>query len=457
MFERILIANRGEIARRIIRACRALGISPVAVHSEADAGALYVREADEAVPIGPPPPAASYLRIDAILEAARRTGAQAVHPGYGFLAENAVFAERCAQEGVVFVGPPAEVIRRMGDKVAARRLMQEAGVPIVPGTVDYLPADPAGAEVQAEAVGYPLLIKAAAGGGGIGMVHVPSREHLPGSLSQARRRAEQAFGHGGLYLERAISAPRHVEVQVLGDHRGRLIHLFERECSVQRRHQKILEETPSRALDARSRPAITAAALAAARAVGYQSAGTVEFLLDEDGRFHFLEMNTRIQVEHPVTEMATGVDLVQQQIRIAAGESLRTTQDDVVTRGHAIECRIYAEDPDTFYPSPGVLQVYAEPTGAHLRIDSGVRAGDTITHFYDPLLAKVVVWGSDRTASITAMRDALDGYRIEGVKTSIPLHQKILTHPGFVDGTYDVTLLTNRSWRAPQPWKSERH
>ncbi len=456
MFERILIANRGEIARRIVRGCRAMGISPVAVHSEADAGALYVREADEAVPIGPPPPAASYLCIDAILEAARRTGAQAIHPGYGFLAESADFAERCAQEGLVFVGPPAGVIRQMGDKVAARRLMQAAGVPIVPGTVEYLPADPAGAEAQAEAVGYPLLIKAAAGGGGIGMVRVLSREQLPGSLSQAQRRAEQAFGNGGLYLERAIGAPRHVEVQVFGDQHGHLIHLYERECSVQRRYQKVLEETPSRALDARLRQAITAAALAAARAVRYQSAGTVEFVLDEDGRFYFLEMNTRIQVEHPVTEVATGVDLVQQQIRIAAGEPLGITQDEVATRGHAIECRIYAEDPDTFYPSPGVLHVYEEPTGAHLRIDSGVRAGDTITHFYDPLLAKVVVWGSDRTVAIATMRDALDRYRIEGVKTTIPLHQRILIHPGFVDGTYDVTLLTNLSWRAPQPWKSAR-
>ncbi len=456
MFERILIANRGEIARRIIRACRAMGISPVAVHSEADAGALYVGEADEAVPVGPPPPAASYLRIDAILEAARRTGAQAIHPGYGFLAENAVFAERCAQEGVIFIGPTADVIRQMGDKVAARRLMQAAGVPIVPGTVAYLPADLAGAEAEAEAVGYPLLIKAAAGGGGIGMVRVLSREQLPGSLAQAQRRAEQAFGNGGLYLERAIGAARHVEVQVLGDRAGRLVHLYERECSVQRRHQKVLEETPSLALDDRSRRAITAAALAAARAVGYQSAGTVEFILDEEGQFHFLEMNTRIQVEHPVTEMVTGVDLVQQQIRIAAGEPLGIAQDAVMTRGHAIECRIYAEDPDTFYPSPGVLQAYQEPHGGHLRIDSGVRAGDTITHFYDPLLAKVVVWGSNRTAAITAMRDALDGYRIEGVKTNIPLHQRILTHSSFVDGTYDVTLLTTPSWRAPQPWKSVR-
>jgi acetyl-CoA carboxylase biotin carboxylase subunit len=448
MFTRVLIANRGEIARRVIRACRALGVETVAVFSEADASASHVTDADRAVAIGPPPAAASYLNVDAILGAARHSGAEAIHPGYGFLSENAEFARRCEAAGLVFIGPPADAIERMGDKVAARRLMAAAGVPVVPGTPGYLADDPGDAEAQARAVGFPLFIKAAAGGGGIGMVHVTAPDSLAAGLSQAQRRARQAFGNGGLYVERAVPSPRHVEVQVLGDRGGTIVHLFERECSVQRRHQKVVEEAPSVALDAATRRAIADAAVAAARAVGYQSAGTVEFILGADGRFYFLEMNTRIQVEHPVTEMITGVDLVAEQIRIAAGEPMTVRQDALTVRGHAIECRIYAEDPVTFFPSPGVITRYEEPAGDGVRVDAWVRPGQPITPYYDPLIAKVITWAGTRAEAIASMRSALERFHIEGVKTNIPLHHKILNNSGFVSGTYDVTLLTSPAWRA---------
>ncbi len=441
MFDKILIANRGEIALRVIRACRTLGVKTVAVYSEADAGTRPVSEADEAVLIGPPPAPASYLNIEAILEAARKTGAQAIHPGYGFMSENAEFARRCAEAGLVFIGPPAEVIQKMGDKVEARRLMAAAGVPIVPGTPGYLNADPGELAALAESVGYPLLIKAAAGGGGIGMIQVTAPEKLTASLEQAQRRAQQAFGSPSLYLERYITQPKHIEVQLLGDQHGQLIHLFERECSVQRRHQKVLEESPSPALDAETRQRITQAALAAGQAVGYQSAGTVEFIMDQDRHFYFLEMNTRIQVEHPVTEMITGVDLVQEQIKIAAGEPLAIRPSDLTQHGHAIECRIYAEDPVNFFPSPGTLSVYQEPSGEHVRLDSWVQAGTVVSHFYDPLLAKLVVWGADRAEAIARTQEALAQFRVEGIKTNLPLHQKILAQPAFVAGTYDIGLL----------------
>lgn len=441
MFDKVLIANRGEIALRVIRACHALGIKTVAVYSEADAGARHVSEADEAVLIGPPPAPASYLNIEAILAAARQTGAQAIHPGYGFLSENAEFARRCLEAGLVFIGPPAEVIQKMGDKVAARQTMVAAGVPVVPGTPDYLNADPAELAAVAEKVGYPLLIKAAAGGGGIGMIQVAAPEKLAGGLEQAQRRAQQAFGSPLLYLEQYIPQPKHIEVQLLGDWHGRMIHLFERECSVQRRHQKVLEESPSPALDPETRQKITQAALAAGRAVGYQSAGTVEFIMDPERNFYFLEMNTRIQVEHPLTEMVTGVDLAQEQIKIAAGEPLALRQRDLAQRGHAIECRIYAEDPVNFFPSPGTISAYQEPRGEHIRLDSWVQAGTSVSHFYDPLLAKLVVWGVDRAEAIARMRAALAQFQIEGIKTNLLLHQKILAHPAFLAGTYDVTLL----------------
>ena len=430
---------------RVARASRALGVATVAVFSEADAGTRHVSEADEAISIGPAAPKESYLNVDALLRAARQTGADGIHPGYGFLAENAEFARRCEEAGLVFIGPPADVIRQMGDKIAARSLMQRVGVPVVPGTPSDLSSfDPTQAAELAEKIGYPLLIKAAAGGGGIGMVRVAAPEKLAASLEEAQRRASKAFGDGRVYLERAIERPRHVEVQLLGDHHGHLIHCFERECSVQRRHQKVLEESPSPAVDAARRSALADAAIAAGRAVGYRNAGTVEFILDESGQFYFLEMNTRIQVEHPVTEMVTGIDLVQQQIRIAAGEPLAFDQAALSQRGHAIECRIYAEDPQTFYPSPGRLTAYEEPSGSHLRVDSWVRPGDTITPFYDPLLAKITAWGEDRGEAIERLRAGLGRFRVEGVKTNIPLHQRILADRAFVTGAYDVTLLDRR-------------
>lgn len=441
MFDKVLIANRGEIALRVIRACRALGVKTVAVYSEADAAARHVTEADEAVLIGPPPAPASYLNIEAILTAAHQTGVQAIHPGYGFMSENAEFARRCGEAGLVFIGPPPDVIQKMGDKVAARQMMAAAGVPIVPGTPGYLTSDPAELAALAESVGYPLLIKAAAGGGGIGMIQVAGPEKLAAGLEQAQRRAQQAFGNPALYLERYISRPKHIEVQLLGDRHGHLIHLFERECSVQRRHQKVIEESPSPALDPETRQRIAQAALLAGQTVGFQNAGTVEFIMDQDRHFYFLEMNTRIQVEHPVTEMVTGVDLVQEQLKIAAGEALSIQQSDLRQRGHAIECRIYAEDPVNFFPSPGTIMAYQEPSGEHIRLDSWVQAGTVVSHFYDPLLAKLVVWGADRAEAIARTQAALNEFQIEGIKTNLPLHQKILSHPAFVAGTYDVSLL----------------
>jgi acetyl-CoA carboxylase biotin carboxylase subunit len=449
MFSRVLVANRGEIALRVIRACRALGVETVAVYSDADAGARHVREADQAVRVGPPPAAQSYLDMDAILQAAHRTRCDAVHPGYGFLAERADFARRCEEAGLVFIGPPADAIAAMGDKVRARRLVHQVGVPVVPGSLDYLPDGAAEAAEAASALGVPLVIKAAGGGGGIGMVRVTDPAALPSALEIAARRARQAFGNAALYAERLLDHPRHVEVQLLGDRHGRLVHFFERDCSIQRRYQKIVEESPSPALDAATRAALTAAALRVGEAVGYHSAGTVEFLLDRDGRFYFLEMNTRIQVEHPVTEMRTGVDLVQLQIRVAAGEPLPLTQEDIRPRGHALECRICAEDPATLYPAPGTITAYQEPAGAHLRVDAWVEAGTLITPYYDSLLAKVVVWGEDRPSAIARMVAALRAYRIEGVVTNIPLHLRILDHPEFARGEYHTEFLASVAARAP--------
>jgi acetyl-CoA carboxylase biotin carboxylase subunit len=442
MFDKVLIANRGEIALRVIRACRELGLNTVAVYSEADAEARHVSEADEAVLIGPPPAAASYLNIGAILAAAQKTGAQAVHPGYGFLAENAGFARECEAAGLIWVGPPASAIQEMGDKVKARAIMAAAGVPIVPGTRGYAPAEFADLELVAETIGYPLMIKAAAGGGGIGMILVSKAEKLGKGLDQAQRRAEQAFGNPTIYLEKAIQQPKHIEVQLLGDQHGQLIHLFERECSVQRRHQKVLEESPSPALKPEIRQAITESAVAAGRAVGYYNAGTVEFIMDQDGNFYFLEMNTRIQVEHPVTEMITGVDLIKEQLKIAAGEALSLQPHDLSQRGHAIECRIYAEDPVNFFPSPGTITTCVVPQGQHIRLDSWIESGTVISPYYDPMLAKLIVWGADRAAAISRTQDALADFRIDGIKNNIELHQKILSHPAFVSGTYDVSLLS---------------
>ncbi|HXH84487.1 MAG TPA: acetyl-CoA carboxylase biotin carboxylase subunit, partial [Candidatus Tectomicrobia bacterium] len=431
---KLLVANRGEIAVRVIRACREQGIATVAVYSEADREALHVLMADEAYPIGPPPAAESYLAIDTLVATARRAGADAVHPGYGFLAENAAFAQACADAGLTFVGPPPAAIRAMGDKTAARRIAQETRVPMVPGTMEPLASDDE-ARAQARALGYPVMLKAAMGGGGKGMRLVRSEAELGEALRAARAEAGAAFGDASVYLERAVAEPRHVEIQVLADAHGGVVHLGERECSIQRRHQKLVEECPSPAVDASLRARMGVAACRIARAAGYVNAGTVEFLLDADGRFYFLEMNTRLQVEHPVTEMVTGIDVVREQLRIAAGEPLGYGQADVTWRGAAIECRINAEDPFAgWLPSPGRISALRPASGPWVRDDSGVYEGATIPRWYDTLIAKLIVWGPDRAAAIARMGRALAEYRVAGVRTTIPVLERIVADPDFRDG-----------------------
>jgi 3-methylcrotonyl-CoA carboxylase alpha subunit len=441
---RLLIANRGEIAVRVIRACRELGIESVAVYSEADARAQHVRLADRAYAIGPAPASESYLNIGAIIGVARRAAVDAVHPGYGFLAENPEFAEACAAAGVIFVGPPADVIARMGSKLAARDMMQQAGVPVVPGA---RPADQTDAGVRAAAlsVGTPMLIKPSEGGGGKGMHIVRDLALLDEAIASSRREAENAFGDGTLYIERLVERPRHVEFQVMADRYGHALHLFERECSVQRRHQKVIEETPSPALTPRLRQAMGEAAVAAARAAGYVNAGTIEFLLEGDGdeaRFYFLEMNTRLQVEHPITEEVVGVDLVHAQLAVAAGEPLPWAEGSLSQRGHAIECRLYAEDPRRdFLPQAGRLLAYREPRSPGLRIDSGVRELDEVTVHYDPMLAKLVARGESRAQAIARASAALRQFVVLGIHTNIPLLLRVLHHPRFLAGQVDTRFL----------------
>ena len=421
--KRVLVANRGEIAVRIIRACREAGLESVAVFSEADRGALHARLADRAEPIGPASPAQSYLNVGALVDAARRSGADAIHPGYGFLSEQAAFARACDEAGLIFVGPPAAAIERMGSKIGARELMQQAGVPVVPGAT---PADQSDEGILAAArrIGFPLLVKASAGGGGKGMRIVRAEREALEAAQGARREAMAAFGDGTLYVERLIERPRHVEVQVFGDRHGGLVHLFERECSLQRRHQKVIEESPSTALTAGLRARMGEAAVAAARAAGYHNAGTIEFLLEgegDDARFYFLEMNTRLQVEHPVTEAVTGVDLVRAQLQVAAGAALPWAQADLTLRGHAIECRVYAEDPGAdFLPQAGPLALYREPAGPGVRVDSGVVEGDTIDVHYDPLIAKLTVFAESRPAALARAIAALRGFPILGIRTNLP-------------------------------------
>ena len=444
MIHRLLIANRGEIALRIIRACREAKIETVAVYSDADTRAPHVLGADYAVPIGPSPARESYLSIPRIIEAARATRSDAVHPGYGFLAENAAFAAACERASLIFVGPPSSVITRMGSKIEARRTMEAAGVPVVPGVT---PEDQSEAAIKraADEVGLPLLIKPSAGGGGKGMRLVRASGELGEAIAAARREATAAFGDGTLYLERAIPDPRHVEVQILADQHGHVVHLFERDCSVQRRHQKIIEESPSPALTPELRGAMGETAVRAARAVGYRSAGTVEFLLDGMGgnaRFHFLEMNTRLQVEHPVTEAVCGVDLVRAQLLVASGCRLPWTQEDVRTRGHAIECRVYAEDPiHEFLPQAGRLLVYEEPVMPGVRIDSGVTEGSDVPVYYDPLLAKLVASGETRDVAIRRAVTALQQFAILGVRTNIAFLLRILEHPRFRAGEIDTAFV----------------
>jgi acetyl-CoA carboxylase biotin carboxylase subunit len=444
MIRRLLIANRGEIARRILRACRELGIQTVTVYSDADANAPHVNEADRAIRIGPPPASESYLNTDAILAAAKASGADAIHPGYGFLSERAPFARAVEDAGLIFVGPPAASLEAMGSKVGARKLMTSAGVPVVPGETPGDQSDEA-MTAAARKVGYPLLIKPAAGGGGIGMKAVRDASGLADALAAARREANASFGNDTLYIERLIEKPRHVEIQVFADNHGNTIHVFERECSAQRRHQKVIEESPCAALSASVRERMGAAAVAAARAVGYRNAGTCEFLLEGEGdsaNFYFLEMNTRLQVEHPVTEAVVGIDLVHAQLRVASGEPLPFSQASLSQRGHAIECRIYAEDPaQGFLPQAGALLLYREPQGPGIRVDSGVKKGSEVSVHYDPMLAKLIVHAATREEARRRAIAALRDYAILGIRTNIPFLLQILDHPNFVDASIDTEFL----------------
>jgi acetyl-CoA carboxylase, biotin carboxylase subunit len=442
VFETVLVANRGEIAVRVIRTCQRLGIKAVAVHSEADAGALHVRLADEAVLLGPAPAAESYLDAAKVLEAAKVTGAQAVHPGYGFLAENAPFARAVADAGLSWVGPSPEAIEAMGDKVAARNAMEAAGVPVSTGTQPLPDAD--AAAVAAAEIGYPVMVKAAAGGGGIGMSSVSNETELRAAFDTARTRAERFFGSPSVFLERFVARARHVEVQVLGLADGRVLALGERDCSVQRRHQKVAEETPSPGVTPELRERMLAAAVRAAEAVDYRGAGTVECLVDRDtGEFVFLEMNTRLQVEHPVTELVTGVDLVEEQLRVAAGDPPALDPDaPPVPRGHALELRLYAEDPKRFLPGPGAITRWEEPAGEGIRVDAGYGEGDTVTPYYDPLMAKLCVWGPDRAAALALAREAVAGFVVEGPKNNLPFFAELLNDEEFVSGAYDTGLVS---------------
>jgi acetyl-CoA carboxylase, biotin carboxylase subunit len=440
MFSKILIANRGEIALRILRTCREMGIRAVVAHSTADAGSLPVRLADESICIGPPDSSQSYLNIPQLIAAAEVTDAEAIHPGYGFLAENATFAEICRACSIRFIGPSPEVIRLLGDKVRARELARKADVPLLPGS-DGAVRDEAEARSVADTLGYPVLLKASLGGGGRGIRIVWDVDSLATAVRTCQSEAAAAFGSSEIYLERYVDGARHVEVQVLADGRGHIIHLGERDCSIQRRHQKLLEETPCPGLADATRRELTAAALRLCRAAGYESAGTVEFLLDRQDRFYFLEVNTRIQVEHPVTEMVTGVDLVRAQIEIAAGEPLGLRQEDVVFRGHAIECRVTAEDPVTFTPSPGLVTAYVAPGGPGVRVDSHCFAGYTVPPYYDSLVAKVITHGADRTDALARMRRAVSEFIVEGIRTTLPLHARLLADPRLISGDYSTTFL----------------
>ena len=442
MFKKILIANRGEIAVRVARACREMGISPVAVYSEADAAALHVRLADEAYLLGPAPSAESYLRVDRVVEAARKSGAEAIHPGYGFLAENASFARAVNDAGLVFIGPSPEAMEMMGSKTSARRAAQAAGAPVVPGTTSALESFDEARETAAR-VGYPVMLKAAAGGGGKGMRLVPAEDELASAFETARSEAASAFGDSSVYIEKAVERPRHVEIQVFADAHGNCVHLGERECSIQRRHQKVIEECPSPINDPGLREAMGAAAVGVARAARYVGAGTVEFLVSDVTRdFYFLEMNTRLQVEHPVTELVTGLDLVREQIRVAAGLPLSFTQEEVRLTGHAVECRVYAEDPEqNFMPSPGRITRLRVPSGPGVRDDGGVYEGAEVSIYYDPMISKLAVWGRTRREAIERMRRALDEYAVGGIKTTLAFFREVMRDEEFVAGRLDTGFI----------------
>jgi acetyl-CoA carboxylase, biotin carboxylase subunit len=449
MFKKILVANRGEIALRIIRTCREMGIACAAVYSDADKKALHTLRADQAIHIGASEPAASYLDIEKIIGAAKNAGAEAIHPGYGFLSENPALARRCEEEGLVFIGPSSSVIRNLGDKTVARKIMQDSGVPVIPGML-CSESDPEILANEASRIGYPVLIKAAAGGGGKGMRVVYAENELADASRQAAGEAMAAFGSGAIYLEKYLESPRHVEFQILADRHGNIVHLFERDCSIQRRYQKIIEETPSPAMTPDLRAAMGMSAVDAARASGYVNAGTVEFLLDGEGKYYFLEVNTRLQVEHPVTEMITGIDIVREQILIAAGEVLQFTQSDITARGHSIECRIYGEDPENgFMPSPGKITFLQEPSGPGVRNDSGIYAGFDVPVEYDPILSKLIVWAPDRKQAIERMKHALSQYVILGIKTPVPFLIDVLASKAFQDGKTSTDFIAAhfREWK----------
>jgi acetyl-CoA carboxylase, biotin carboxylase subunit len=443
-FRKVLVANRGEIAVRVMRTCREMGIRTVAVYSEADRAALHVRRADEAYLIGPPPARESYLVIEKILDVAKRAGVDAIHPGYGFLSENEEFAAACQQAGVVFIGPPATAIRDMGDKTTARARMTAAGVPVVPGRAGAGGRGFATVEealAAARAIGFPVMLKASAGGGGKGMRLVDGEAKFASAWQGAQREAKSAFGDDAIYLEKAVVQPHHVEVQVFADTQGHVLHLGERDCSVQRRHQKVIEETPSPIVDEQLRARMGEVAVKAARAVGYVGAGTIEFLVDQDRSFYFLEMNTRLQVEHPITELCTGLDLVRLQLQVAQGQPLGLEQEQVVRRGAAIECRIYAEDPVRFFPSPGRITRLEAPAGPSVRDDSGVYPGAEISIYYDPLISKLATWAETRAQALDRMLRALSEYVIRGIKTNIPFHRRVLRHAAFRRGEYDTSFI----------------
>ena len=450
MFKKILIANRGEIALRVIHACRELNIKTVAVYSEADENSLHVRFADEDVCIGPPRSAESYLNVPAIISAAEITGADAIHPGYGFLSESAYLAEVCEACHIRFIGPDPSVIKLLGDKARAKKAMKKAGVPMLPGSDGPVTGEEHALKVVKE-IGYPIIVKAVAGGGGRGMRVVRSAGELANALRTATREAEAAFGNGDVYIEKYLESPRHIEFQIIGDHHGNVVHLGERECSIQRRHQKLIEEAPSPALSDKIRKKMGSLVVDAAKAVQYTNAGTFEFLMDRDGKFYYMETNTRLQVEHPVTEMVTGIDIVKEQIRIAAGERLSFKQSEVTFTGHAIECRVNAEDPETFAPSPGVIHAFSAPGGPGVRIDTFVHSECTVTPYYDSMIAKIITWGRDRQEAIARMKRTLDMTVIEGIRTSVPLHLKILNEKDFHAGRLSTSFMDRFM---PQPKKT---
>ncbi|PID03866.1 MULTISPECIES: acetyl-CoA carboxylase biotin carboxylase subunit [unclassified Sporosarcina] len=433
MFNKILIANRGEIAARVIRACKEMGIKTVAIYSEADAQSLYVKAADEAFLIGPARVNESYLNIDKIIEVAKVSGAEAIHPGYGLLSENVQFVKRCEETGLVFIGPKSEAIDKMGSKIESRKLMEKAGVPIIPG-INHSLENAEEAVAVAEKIGYPMMLKASAGGGGIGIQTVKNSEELKKAFVSNQKRATDFFGNGDIFIEKFVESPRHIEIQILADSKQNTVYLWERECSIQRRHQKVLEEAPSSFLDEETRVKMGEVAVKAAKAIGYVNAGTIEFLVDEDKNFYFLEMNTRLQVEHPITEEITGIDIVKEQINIAAGKDLPFRQSDIKKLGHAIEVRIYAEDPKTFFPSPGKITKLELPSGENVRHELAINESSVITPYYDPMIAKLIVKGNTRNEAIKEMKKALDQYIIEGIKTNIPMLKEVIAHKAFSEG-----------------------